>query len=941
MIQRQGQTVTRTENRVYTESGPVTTTIQETTLDGTQSKVWQYNQLTTKTKTEGTEPGSWTITTTDPSGAYVQQTYQNGQLRQTSRHANDGTLISWIAQSYDAYNRVHQITDSRTGTTTYYYDDQGRRWKVSAPNPKTRSSTNGTLDTVYHFDVLGQVITTVKPSGGLVHQVYNANGTLHKTHGYHTTDVQWRYNGRGERTHMTTWYGHLNQPATTRWHYDTRDQLSFKQDAQGQRVHYTYTPGGKLHTRTWARGVKTVYHYDKASNLVHVDYSDQTPDVHFTYTRLGQKKTVQDAGGILTYTYRSDQPTVLESETRGGDFQSPPNPQSRSRGIPPRELYNEPKTLTYTQDTLNRPKGFQIGTAEHPTQDYEVTYGYDPANRLDQVSSQGYDFIYKFESMSTTDRLRSVTANGIKHTEYRYEPGRDAITDVINQAGPNRRLISHYTYQYNHDGQRTERTTTTLEPESNILNPPHTDTFRYQEDTGGLIQSIRNGNSRDSMTEYYGYDKIGNRTSMSKGNGDFALYDTNVLNQYTSIWNQEGIQTVSHDPDGNQLTRGHQEYTWDAENRLIEVGERGSIRARYTYDHQGRRIARWTSDGIDERYLYETWNLVNVYNAYERNPIESYRWGKDLSGNLQMAGGVAGLLFGNTSDPLTSLFYFYDGNGNVGEVVDSDGVPLSILAYDSFGNTSSSVDLLANRYRHATKPYDRETGFSYYGYRYHDSKSGRWLSTDPIEETGGLLLYGFLNNDGINYVDRLGLSQAHLAYYAVRIGIAAFAAVGVWSVRDASEWKDLLGKSDPGKIQETTAQARAKRERTTLLQPCPSVSSERTTTLVDRGYARRWPWDNSRNIKIDIKWSYSKAEINLRFNWTASGTMPSAGFQVTGISVQIEEKEFQCHCFNYVPCIKGTVHVREVVDTVWFVNLNNIDKTVPYNFKVCADGTSE
>ncbi len=751
--QRQGQTITRTENRVYTETGPVTTTIQEATLDGTQSKVWQYNQLTT-TRTEGSEPGSWTITTTDPSGAYVQQTYQNGQLHQTSRHANDGTLISWIAQSYDAYNRVHQITDSRTGTTTYHYDDQGRRWKVSAPNPKTRSSTNGTLDTVYHFDVLGQVITTVKPSGGLVHQVYNANGTLHQTHGYHTTDVQWGYNGRGERTHMTTWYSHLNKPATTRWHYNVRGQLQFKQDAHGQRVHYTYTPGGKLETRTWARGIVTTYHYDQASNLAHIDYSDRTPDVHFTYTRLGQKQTVQDAGGLLTYTYRPDQPTVLLSETRSGDFQSPPNPDHRSVGFSLRPLYNEPKTLTYTLDPLNRPTGFQIGTPENPAQDYQVTYSYDQANRLDRVSSQGYDFVYQFEPMSTTDRLQSVTADGIKHTQYQYEPGRDTITAVINQAGPNNQLVSHYAYQYNRDGQRTERTTTTLDPETNILRPSDTDTFQYQEDTGGLTKSERNDDP--TRTEHYGYDKNGNRTSMGKGNGEFALYDTNALNQYTSIWNQDGIQAVTHDPDGNQLTKGNQEYTWDAENRLIEVRERGTLRARYTYDHQSRRIARWTSDGVEERYLYQGWNLINIY-ANHAQADETYTWGIDLSGSIHGAGGVGGLLLATGKSIEDSWLYHYDANGNVSEISDSRSDILDQYSYDGFGKQESLPSVGGNRFRFSTKFQDRETEAYYYGYRYYDSGNGRWLSRDPIGEEGGLNLYGFVGNDPVNQWDYLGL----------------------------------------------------------------------------------------------------------------------------------------------------------------------------------------
>jgi hypothetical protein len=43
-----------------------------------------------------------------------------------------------------------------------------------------------------------------------------------------------------------------------------------------------------------------------------------------------------------------------------------------------------------------------------------------------------------------------------------------------------------------------------------------------------------------------------------------------------------------------------------------------------------------------------------------------------------------------------------------------------------------------------------------YLYRYYDPLTGRWPSIDPIEEEGGLNLYGFVGNDGVNAFDILG-----------------------------------------------------------------------------------------------------------------------------------------------------------------------------------------
>ncbi|MFC7339621.1 RHS repeat-associated core domain-containing protein [Haloferula chungangensis] len=48
-------------------------------------------------------------------------------------------------------------------------------------------------------------------------------------------------------------------------------------------------------------------------------------------------------------------------------------------------------------------------------------------------------------------------------------------------------------------------------------------------------------------------------------------------------------------------------------------------------------------------------------------------------------------------------------------------------------------------------------GLGYYGYRYYDPVTGRWPSRDPIGERGGLNLYGFVGNDGVNWWEFLGL----------------------------------------------------------------------------------------------------------------------------------------------------------------------------------------
>ncbi len=78
--------------------------------------------------------------------------------------------------------------------------------------------------------------------------------------------------------------------------------------------------------------------------------------------------------------------------------------------------------------------------------------------------------------------------------------------------------------------------------------------------------------------------------------------------------------------------------------------------------------------------------------------------------------------------------------------------------YGPFGEVFCSVGDMAkvNPFQFSTKYTDNETDLVYYGYRYYSPALGRWLSRDPIEEQGGLNLYGFVNNDPVNYVDVIG-----------------------------------------------------------------------------------------------------------------------------------------------------------------------------------------
>jgi RHS repeat-associated protein len=164
------------------------------------------------------------------------------------------------------------------------------------------------------------------------------------------------------------------------------------------------------------------------------------------------------------------------------------------------------------------------------------------------------------------------------------------------------------------------------------------------------------------------------------------------------------------------------------------------------------------------RYIYDGMLVIQERDA-NNLPIASYTRGKDLSGSLQGAGGIRGLLArsdnSQTDVGLTSAHaYFHaDGNGNVTCLISTNQIVVAKYLYDSFGNTLSKSGPLAeaNTYRFSSKEWHENSGLYYYGYRFYDPNLQRWLNRDPIGIRGGINLYRFIGNNAVNWIDLFGL----------------------------------------------------------------------------------------------------------------------------------------------------------------------------------------
>ena len=126
-----------------------------------------------------------------------------------------------------------------------------------------------------------------------------------------------------------------------------------------------------------------------------------------------------------------------------------------------------------------------------------------------------------------------------------------------------------------------------------------------------------------------------------------------------------------------------------------------------------------------------------------------------------MTDSVAGGRLSGSSRAPVVFFPLYDANGNITAYLDDSGAVVASYTYDAFGRTIAQSGPLASAFPHrfSTKYHDSETGLYYYGYRFYAPELMRWLNRDPIEEEGGVNLYTFCWNDGVNGLDYLGRSR--------------------------------------------------------------------------------------------------------------------------------------------------------------------------------------
>lgn len=178
-----------------------------------------------------------------------------------------------------------------------------------------------------------------------------------------------------------------------------------------------------------------------------------------------------------------------------------------------------------------------------------------------------------------------------------------------------------------------------------------------------------------------------------------------------------------------------------------------------TYNGEGLRVSK-TVGATTTEYLYEYRNVVlEISNGQET--------GRNIYGTN---------LVNRTVDQTDTLYYLYNGRGDVTSLIDTTGTVEGTYYYDSFGNILERTGNVDNSITYAGYQYDKETeivengevlqtGLYYLNARMYDPNIARFLQQDTYtgdpNDPLSLNLYTYCHNEPIMYSDPTGYSREY------------------------------------------------------------------------------------------------------------------------------------------------------------------------------------
>jgi YD repeat-containing protein len=464
----------------------------------------------TETSASGS-PVQWVAAGDDAAAGwlYMQQTYDwKGRPRITTN--TDGTTKeASYAGCGCAGGEVVTLTDEGTlvaGVTKkrqqkIYADVLGRtvktevlNWDGAGPFGTAGSVYSATVNSYNVRDQLTQVRQYAGAEGSATYQ-----------------DTMTTYDGYGRL--KTKHVPEQNAGTATIWDYNSDDTVQKVTDARGSVSNFSYN----------ARHLITGMTYDPSTGI------SDTPDVSFGYDAAGNRTSMTDGLGSVSYVY--DQLSRMTSESRTftgvGSF-------NLSYG------YNLAGQLTGVTD----PFGAQVG------------YTHDTTGRVTTVSGANFGSVSTYAS-----NIQYRAAGALKYLDYGNSRSLSMSYNTrLQPASFTVPGVSSKTYDYQADGR--------LKFSHEVVSPVFDRSYAHDH-AGRITEALSGAEARNEGTtnnrpykQSFVYDALGHLTERpvnklwSEQGGVFSPAQQTYVNERNTAW--------TYDADGNLTDSGAVDYTFDA-----------------------------------------------------------------------------------------------------------------------------------------------------------------------------------------------------------------------------------------------------------------------------------------------------------------------------------------------------------------------------------------
>ena len=672
----------------------------------------------------------------DKRGTITTHTYDLlDRLERSEKPDGDGNTVILVRNEYDGNNNLTAITDANGNRNEHTYTPRNQQDTTTFADSTTMPRT---------YDEVGNLLTQTDEASQTITFTYDGENRVasQANHAGETTSFTYDKNGNQltkTRPLGNAWsytYDSLNRLKTvtdplnftTSYEYDAANNLTAQVDAESKRVEYDYDELNRrsVHRQVKSTGNLTVtFGYDANSNMTSITDAKGQP---FTYQYDDiNRETLRsfpivngpyiDIQNIVTgYDENNNVTSITENKAQnGGGTISDVTSNTYDLLDRLKSSTQRGKLISYTYDNNGNRTG--VSTASGST-----TYTFDNRNRLKTAVVSGATTTYTYFPDSKLDNV--AYPNGTTMSN-QYDDA-DRVTQVQTVKNSDSSIISQLNYTYDDNGNRLTQTE---------LQNGATDTTSYVFDSNDRMTQYTLNRADGSVQDtQYTLDGVANRITekvtdagATTTDKTYSYDDTHWLSQVSDNLKTQDID-YTYDNNGNTIqkldnTQASPEstlFTYDSRDQLVQVirgppGSETDTRGQFDYNYRGLRVRHANSSRGDVNYYYDDNSIIEERDGSD-GLLAHYRYADRL---LSLDTGAS------------TQYYHHDALGSTTNLTDGSGNNQVSYKLDPWGHIRDQQGTSINRQVFTGQEHDENTGLIYFGARYYDPDTGRFITQDP------------------------------------------------------------------------------------------------------------------------------------------------------------------------------------------------------------------